>query len=614
MKKSLALLSLCSLFIGSGVSAKMTSSVLGPTKSIDIKRVKDVYAGVRFHYLDQEDRIQILNELFRSIELEYALLIIKEKRIGLNFSDLKSRAINEERSVQSILLSTESRADQEIKNKIAILQAKSNLDFLDRVQKIIAEFQDTHFNVNERISRPMIYAGLRFRRVEGRIVLAAMDVKYKGLAENLSGTDLSQIRLGDELVKIDGVGVEDKINQLKNYISGSTDEFRDSTAIRSLSLRNILYPARNFIVFEFKNAGTFKLPIFANTPIGSTPRLDALTYLKSIGVTLDTSLISTTYDSNTKKWVESGLNFEGYSPWKLHANLKDLKEYKDDSGGPGLRTGYIFKNGKMYGVMQLLTFYTKNLTINNEAKPFVDAIRNFILELKENGAPLIFDLRLNGGGNGAFPTQVMSILAREGEVYGGSTSGFRMTSYIRNIEEPGLFQELVAEDITEGITIDDYSRMLDDAISNRKAHTPMFNFAPIFPDPKVKGFNNKIVALVTADCISACDKMASLLKTSRRGTIIGTSSNGTGAGYRSSSELDTKWTDSLRVFESQIPNYLFGEAGDVDTRIFGEDSVFELNLENKPTIADVLYRPTFKDFGKNNIGWIEKAVEVIEAK
>jgi hypothetical protein len=142
----------------------------------------------------------------------------------------------------------------------------------------------------------------------------------------------------------------------------------------------------------------------------------------------------------------------------------------------------------------------------------------------------------------------------------------------------------------------------------------MFNFAPIFPDQRVKGFNNKIVALVTADCISACDKMASLLKTSKRATIIGTTSNGTGAGYRSTSELDTKWTDSLRVFESQIPNYLFGEAGDVDTRIFGEDSVFELNLENKPTIADVLYRPTFKDFGKNNLGWIEKALEVIEAK
>jgi hypothetical protein len=120
------------------------------------------------------------------------------------------------------------------------------------------------------------------------------------------------------------------------------------------------------------------------------------------------------------------------------------------------------------------------------------------------------------------------------------------------------------------------------------------------------------VALVTADCVSACDKMSSLLKTSQRALIIGTHSNGTGAGYLSNEELNTEWTDSLRIFSTRIPNYLFGMAGDPETRIFGEDSVYDLDLENKPTMADVLYAPTFKDMSRNNIGWLEKAVETIE--
>jgi hypothetical protein len=106
--------------------------------------------------------------------------------------------------------------------------------------------------------------------------------------------------------------------------------------------------------------------------------------------------------------------------------------------------------------------------------------------------------------------------------------------------------------------------------------------------------------------------MASLLKTSGRAVLVGTQSNGTGAGYLSTSELNTQWTDSLRVFETQIPNHLFGRAGDPNVRIFGEDSALELDLENQPTMADVKYAPTAKDFSKNSLGWLEKAVETIE--
>jgi hypothetical protein len=579
---------------------------------IENGKTKDVYSGVKFHYLDKEDRIQIVKEILRAVEVEYAPLHVKEKRINLDFAKIKAEAMAAEESVASILLNSESRNNPELKAKAADLQARSNMEFLDRMQLLIAKFQDTHFGIQERISRPLIYTGLRLRRVEGKVVLGSVEKKYLGMVSKLSNTDLSALKIGDQILSIDGINVEDKINQLKEYINGSSDEFRDSTAVRSLTIRNILYPTKNYLTIEFKNAGIYKLPFLANISKDQTPRLDALHYLKTVGIQSDASTIGMTFDKNTRQWTDSGLNFEGYSPWTLHNNLKGLTVFNDDSGAPGMRTGYFMKNGRTYGVLQLLTFSTKKLTVGENALPFIDAIRNFILELKENGMPLVLDLRLNGGGNGSFPAQVLSLLLRENEIAGGPTAGYRMTSYIRQIEEPSLYQEIVGEDVSFGITMDDFKDMLDKTLDSRSKHTPMFNYMPIFPDGKVKGFDNKVVALVTADCVSACDKMSSLLKTSQRALIIGTHSNGTGAGYLSNEELNTEWTDSLRIFSTRIPNYLFGMAGDPETRIFGEDSVYDLDLENKPTMADVLYAPTFKDMSRNNIGWLEKAVETIE--
>ena len=226
--------------------------------------VKDVYAGVKFQYFDQSDRVQIVNELLKQIELEYAPLQIKQKRIGLDLNKIKSEALAAEMASANILIAAESRSNPELRAKIAVEQAKSNMAFLDRMQLLLAKFQDTHFSVNERISRPFVYTGLRLRRVQGMVVVGGVDKKFMGMAQRLSGSDLSAIKAGDVIETIDGAPVEQKINELKEFIAGSSDEFRDSQAIRSLTIRNLAYPSKNYITIGFRGAGVFKLPIFAN--------------------------------------------------------------------------------------------------------------------------------------------------------------------------------------------------------------------------------------------------------------------------------------------------------------------------------------------------------------
>lgn len=614
MKKAIVLSALMatSLLSMANLDAK-AGQIFSSNSFLEKNRLKNVYSGVRFSYLDKNDRLLILNDFLKAVELEYALLPLKKERVGLDFEKLKSTAIMNEEFIEDIVVTSSDRKDELLLEKLVYLQAKSNMEFLDRMQALVAQFKDTHFGLQEKISRPFIYNGLRLFRIQGKIIVGSIETKLLGLVGKLSQTDLSGIKVGDEIISIDGVAVEDKINDLKKYIAGSSEEFIDSQAVRSLTLRNFKYEEKNYQRIVFKNAGTFKLPYFANRPGESTPRLDAITFFNKHKIPSDASSIGIVFDKATNKWVDSALSFEGYSTRKLHLNLKGVTEYLGDDGAPAIRTGYYLNKGRSYGVLQILTFYTKNAKSGNTTLTFLEAIRNFIMEMKENELPLILDLRVNGGGNGSFPAKVLSMLAEEGVIYPGATSGFRMTQYMRQVQEPGLFQEVAGEDLSSGMSLDELQSVINDTIENRLDYTPMFTTEVIPFDSIVKGFKNKIVALVTADCVSACDKMAFLLKSSKRATIIGTHTNGTGAGYLSTSELNTKWEDPLRVFSTTIPNYLFGVPGtSFDKTVFEKESVSKMCSENRPTIADIPYAPSMVDVTRNNLGWLQKASQVIE--
>lgn len=578
--------------------------------------VKDVYAGLKFHYLDRADRLMIVKDFLNSIELEYALLPLKEKRLGIDFQKIKEEAIDAEMAAGDFILTASERKNQDAREKMSFLQAQSNMEFMDRMTLLVAKFKDTHFGINEKISRPYIYNGVRLFRVQGRIIIGSLDKKFLAMVEKLSGTDMSPLKIGEEVVSIDGVPVEKKIDEYKPYVAGSTDEYIDMEAVRALTLRNFKYEKKNFVKITFKSGLVFKLPVFVNNSMQSTPRVDAITYFEKYKIPSDSSSIGITFDKTTGKFVEGpSMAFSGYSARNLKENLKGVTEMVDDAGSPAIRTGYFINKGKTYAVMQLMTFYTKNVKTATAEMPFLDAIRNFAIDAKENELPVILDLRINGGGNGGYPAAVLSIFTEADKTYGGPSRGYRVTPYMRYLEEQQNFQFLEGEDQSVGITYDDLRNIMDEALDAGKPFAPMFNVSGnVTADAKVKGFKEKMVVLVTPNCVSACDMTAFLFKESKRATIIGTSTNGTGAGFRSSNNLNTEWEDPLRVFSSTIPNFLFGRPGDLNTSIFGENSVDELCSENQPTIADIPYSNMPIDIVKGNLGWLQKAVQVLETK
>ena len=134
-------------------------------------------------------------------------------------------------------------------------------------------------------------------------------------------------------------------------------------------------------------------------------------------------------------------------------------------------------------------------------------------------------------------------------------------------------------------------------------------------DPEVGGYEQKVVALISPMCISACDGMGLLLKASKRATLIGTTTNGTGAGFIGTEAFQgSHWVDHLQLVSLRIPNRLFGPAGVVGKRVFNEpDAYIKYNSENQPVIADSHYVESTDDIQNHSSKWYEKALEVLNA-
>ena len=166
------------------------------------------------------------------------------------------------------------------------------------------------------------------------------------------------------------------------------------------------------------------------------------------------------------------------------------------------------------------------------------------------------------------------------------------------------------------IGLDRMIEHLNDARKKNKEYIGPFNrIEKIKASEEVGGYDQKIVALITPACISACDVFSSLLKTSRRATLIGSHTNGTGAGYFTSTPLDSiKWEDDYRILKVYIPNSLFGKARKIDKPQMSLSAAREFSSENKPTFADVKYDPVLDDYLKKGEPWFDKAISVLEGQ
>lgn len=567
---------------------------------------KTAFSGKDFWYIDQVDRVEIITDLYKQTKSEYALWTHKKKRMGIDGDKLFTDAINTELSIED--------------TKDSLSQARANMEFYDRAKKLIAGFKDTHFGLRTHISAPWIVSGFNTKYVvdSEKIIIASKynKVIQKSMIET-ENTDMALIELGDELLTVDGVKAQDLLKDLSQYIDASSPEFARDMAAAYLLERYFSFPTKPYFDIEVKSAKLDKvlkvrLPLYYSGNTSRVRKKDISYYLdkkgflklkelrfkwsqKDMKFVKDTSLVVETFDSSLPK---GAVELENWT--------------SAQAGGSSIvQSALILKDAKAYAYLAVNSFSVSTVYYKGEEVSFLTALARNIKFFKDQGLDLILDIRNNGGGNGNYPSQLVSMLTQKDASHPNASWATPVTRYMRH-----LMDYYSVEDIFKDATGANWTRQADafyEAVDLELPYSRAIQGDAITAHEGVKGYEGKIVALISPNCISACDITSIILKVSGRAQILGTNANGTGAGYRSNQDLNTQFKDRYNVFATNIPNMLFGYGKkDFDANNdLGLNSAYELNSENVPVKADIEYKETFEDTKNYMSGWITKAIEVL---
>jgi hypothetical protein len=112
--------------------------------------------------------------------------------------------------------------------------------------------------------------------------------------------------------------------------------------------------------------------------------------------------------------------------------------------------------------------------------------------------------------------------------------------------------------------------------------------------------------------------MVALLKASKRAILVGSPTNGTGAGLVGINQDNSiaKFRDSFNQIEVDVPNYLFGVAKapvgeEQNGHILRFSENMDLLLENKPTQPDVPFHLSVDDLREQTEGWLDITLRVL---
>jgi C-terminal processing protease CtpA/Prc len=572
--------------------------------------LKDEFSGHEFWAPDAADRQDVVEEIFHAIGVNYAALGVKKARLGIDLETQRLEALLAEQRA-----GTANPDDP-------VAEARSNLDFYDRLKLAIAAFQDTHFWIDTVNPLPFLDNGLRVAEIDGSMRIVTLYSELMRYDDILDGTTRhTALALGDEVVAIDGKSVDTLVGELTPYIGASSPDFARSQAVRALTSRGFRMPTTAASQYTIRHADgsteTIAIPWYVDYDGNRRP--DAERYLASIGLG----------EASTYPAVQEALAAHDGVPtdavslfastgYRRRQPLKGVALptvwYKEGAGDRVLSLGSIERDGTTYAVLQILAFNAPILeSLDGRTKrPFTDVVGEFVAQAKADHRPLILDLRSNGGGNPMRVTELMSHLLPPGGAIPTTTTSYRITPLIRSIIE--TYDETSFD--LEHYDFDQAAiHFVKKAVSARRPFTAVFADAPtVTPSTVVGGFTEPVVALVTPDCISACDEAAMLLEATGTIPLIGTHANGTGAGSRGTELFKSDpWRDDRQLVQMGVPNELFGRPGAIGEYVFeDEGAMLRLNSENLPVSASIQYAETLPDFLDSGSGWVDQAIATIQ--
>jgi C-terminal processing protease CtpA/Prc len=114
--------------------------------------------------------------------------------------------------------------------------------------------------------------------------------------------------------------------------------------------------------------------------------------------------------------------------------------------------------------------------------------------------------------------------------------------------------------------------------------------------------------------MSACDRLAALLKASGRAVLVGGPTEGAGGSQQETRNLVVRWSDPEGLVSVSIPNAAMGvqRALPAAAGPSGADDFFgRLTFENRPVRPDVPYATRLDDVVGANRGWATAVDQVL---
>lgn len=570
--------------------------------NVKLYKPEDVNEFVRQQKLTKKQLFESIGALQKSFKSSYIGYYLKKSLIG--------------------------KSSDEIFAKCRILAAQSkdqlaSFELYDVILQCLAEFKDSHLDISEMLTPATLTSAVtQVQLIENKFYISAirpniikkLEERQKLPADSL----LNQLKVGTEIISINNNKPIEEVHNLEKYISASSAEARKHRAVDSLFYRNFNYPSASEIKLQIKlEDGSICDVTIPWLMIPNHSSLESRTLLSKQG------LLKTT-DLSADQKLTQAKGFDIRTP--LIKNLTGLRTYQDEENDDVLVTGTATLKNKRVCYMQLNTF---NINEDDDLKfkvfekkgdqkytlSFIGEIKNFLSACETVKAPLIFDLRNNGGGDPEVSENLYSLFessttpltySASSRLIQAGNNAF-LNSFLNDVDkdkpnlERALYFTAAKNSLDKKQFATDWVLMRNNELSS-------------------KIFTGDIYLLTSNYCASACERAAHRFKLSGRAKIIGTDTNGTGFGFNFTRKGKTLFRDALNLYEIKIPNYAFQTALIKDETDFNSEanikgSILEFNqlalMENNPTKPDIELRYTLNDIKNNFQDYTQKLAEII---
>jgi hypothetical protein len=551
------------------------------------------------------DRVRTACELRDAVRTRYVFLDQKRTLLGPGFDP-------------------SARLDACVVAERAIAREEEPLRFYDRVRACTGAFEDGHLIVSTPQRLPQVALGVGLRRAGGRIVVASREAGLRGLVGDATADALP---IGAEVVEIDGVATGEAAAALARAVPGSSAAARLERAVEALTRRDFSHPERRTAALTVALAPGQRRTVQVPWWVSPGAERHPVAGRWANRVRLQTTDRLAWFDDAARP--RRGTAVEGAPAWAPvvpAAAAAALREYADDAGRIAVRLGAVETGvAQPFCYLQILTFHTEGLAGPEGKGPFVAVVERFIRGCGEKRRDVVLDLRRNEGGYLDHSSAVAEALAPAGAPDAPAALLLRATERNEAIYRERSGSAPPGEDALA-------PRHILDAIgSARRDGRPL---TPAFVSgaggAAGAGFPGRVIALTSPACMSACDRLAALLKASGRAVLVGGPTEGAGGSQQETPGIPAKWTDSSRLLSVAIPNAAFGvrraaaglvvtagdaHAADPAARLGPEVPApvfFEtFGIENHPIEPDVRYEPKADDVTGAGKGWLEQVNAIL---